>query len=78
MTHLMNVDEDAVVLEVGTGSGYQAAILSRLARHVYTIEIIETLGRRAENTLERLGFDNVTVRIGDGYIGWENMRLSMQ
>ena len=71
MTHLMNVDKDAIVLEVGTGSGYQAAILAPLARHVYTIEIIETLGRRAENTLARLGFDNVTVRIGDGYIGWE-------
>ena len=71
MTHLMNLDEDAVVLEVGTGSGYQAAVLARLTRHVYTIEIIETLGRRAENTLARLGFDNVTVRIGDGYIGWE-------
>ena len=62
MTHLMNVDEDAVVLEVGTGSGYQSAVLARLARHVYTIEIIETLGRRAENTLARLGFDNVTVK----------------
>ena len=71
MTHLMNVDEDAVVLEVGTGSGYQAAILSRLVRRVYTIEIIETLGKRAENTLTRLGYDNVTVKIGDGYIGWE-------
>ena len=71
MTHLMNVDKGAAVLEVGTGSGYQAAVLARLARHVYTIEIIETLGRRAENTLARLGFDNVTVKIGDGYAGWK-------
>ena len=71
MTHLMNVDEDAVVLEVGTGSGYQSAVLSRLVRHVYTIEIIETLGMRAENTLTRLGYDNVTVKIGDGYAGWK-------
>ncbi len=71
MTHLMNVDGDSVVLEVGTGSGYQAAALARLARHVYTIEIIEALGKRAENTLASLGFDNVTVKIGDGYIGWE-------
>lgn len=71
MTHLMGVDGNSVVLEIGTGSGYQAAVLARLVRHVYTIEIIETLGRRAENTLARLGFDNVTVRIGDGYIGWE-------
>ena len=71
MTHLLGVDTDSVVLEIGAGSGYQAAVLARLVRHVYTIEIIETLGRRAENTLARLGFDNVTVRIGDGYIGWE-------
>ena len=71
MTHLMGVDEDSVVLEIGAGSGYQAAVLARQVRHVYTIEIIETLGRRAEDTLARLGFDNVTVKIGDGYIGWE-------
>ena len=71
MTHLLGVDGDSVVLEIGTGSGYQAAVLARLVRHVYTIEIIETLGRRAEDTLARLGFDNVTVKIGDGYIGWE-------
>lgn len=71
MTHLMEVDGDSAVLEIGTGSGYQAAVLARLVRHVYTIEIIETLGRRAEETLARLGFDNVTVKIGDGYIGWE-------
>ena len=71
MTHLMGVDEDMTVLEIGTGSGYQAAVLAHLARHVYTIEIIETLGRRAEETLARLGYDNVTVKIGDGYIGWE-------
>ena len=71
MTHLMNVDKDAIVLEVGTGSGYQAAVLAHLVHHVYTIEIIETLGTRAEDTLARLGYDNVTVRIGDGYAGWE-------
>ena len=71
MTHLAGVDEDMTVLEIGTGSGYQAAVLAHLARHVYTIEIIETLGRRAEATLARLGYDNVTVKIGDGYIGWE-------
>lgn len=71
MTHLAAVDSDSVVLEVGTGSGYQAAVLSRLVRRVYSIEIIETLGRRAENALARLGFDNVTVKIGDGYNGWE-------
>ena len=71
MTDLANVDKDAIVLEVGTGSGYQAAVLAELARHVYTIEIIEALGTRARTNLRRLGYDNVTVRIGDGYHGWE-------
>ena len=71
MTHLTGVDEDMTVLEIGTGSGYQAAVLANLVRHVYTIEIIETLGKRAQATLTRLGYENVTVKIGDGYIGWE-------
>jgi protein-L-isoaspartate(D-aspartate) O-methyltransferase len=70
MTDLAHVGRDSVVLEVGTGSGYQAAVLAELVAHVYTIEIIEALGRRAAQTLERLGYDNVTVRIGDGYLGW--------
>lgn len=70
MTDLAEIDEDSVVLEVGTGSGYQAAVLAELARHVYTIEIIEELGQRAERVLQRLGYSNVTVRIGDGYNGW--------
>jgi protein-L-isoaspartate(D-aspartate) O-methyltransferase len=55
---------------VGTGSGYQAAVLARLAREVYSIEIIEPLGLEAPRTLERLGILNVTTRIGDGYAGW--------
>lgn len=58
------------VLEVGTGSGYQAAILARLVKEVYSIEIVESLGRRAMQDLARLGFTNVHVRIGDGYAGW--------
>jgi len=58
------------VLEIGTGSGYQAAVLSPLAKDVYTIEIVEQLGRRAARTLRRLGYDNVHTRIGDGYLGW--------
>jgi protein-L-isoaspartate(D-aspartate) O-methyltransferase len=58
------------VLEVGTGSGYQAAILAKLVKEVYTIEIVESLGRRAMQDLSRLGFTNVHVRIGDGYAGW--------
>ncbi|MEX2353561.1 MAG: protein-L-isoaspartate(D-aspartate) O-methyltransferase [Gammaproteobacteria bacterium] len=71
MTELAGVDADSVVLEVGTGSGYQAAVLAELAGHVYTIEIIEALGRTAQSVLERLGYENITVRIGDGYHGWE-------
>ena len=70
MTDLAAVDGGSRVLEIGTGSGYQAAVLAELAAHVYTIEIVETLGRRAAETLERLGYDNVSVRIGDGYLGW--------
>jgi protein-L-isoaspartate(D-aspartate) O-methyltransferase len=70
MTDLAGIDENSVVLEVGTGSGYQAAILAELARHVYTIEIVEPLGKQAAATLQQLGYDNVTVKIGDGYNGW--------
>ena len=70
MTDLADVSEDETVLEIGTGSGYQAAVLAGIAEHVYTIEIVEMLGRRAQGDLERLGYDNVTVRIGDGYAGW--------
>jgi protein-L-isoaspartate(D-aspartate) O-methyltransferase len=70
MTDLAALDADATVLEIGTGSGYQAAVLAEIAREVYTIEIIEPLGRRAAATLAELGYDNVSVRIGDGYRGW--------
>ena len=58
------------VLEIGTGSGYQAAVLAELVAEVYTIEIIEPLAQRAETGLKRLGYKNVTVRAGDGYKGW--------
>jgi protein-L-isoaspartate(D-aspartate) O-methyltransferase len=64
------VKPDDRVLEIGTGSGYQAAVLSRLAREVYSVEIVAELGRRAAQTLSRLGYANVTTRIGDGYQGW--------
>ena len=67
---LVDVGQDDRVLEIGTGSGYQAAVLAELADHVYTIEIIDWLGRRAAKTLERLAYDNVSVRVGDGYAGW--------
>lgn len=70
MTDLLDVKKDHVVLEVGTGSGYQAAVLSHLARHVYTIEIIEPLAAQAAAQLKELGYDNITVRAGDGYAGW--------
>ena len=70
MTDLAAVTKNDTVLEIGTGSGYQAAVLSQLAGRVYTIEIVEMLGRRAASTLERLGYNNVTARVGDGYAGW--------
>jgi protein-L-isoaspartate(D-aspartate) O-methyltransferase len=70
MTDLLNVGEDAVVLEIGTGSGYQAAVLSPLAGRVYSIEIIPELGQAAGERLERLAFENVETRVGDGYYGW--------
>jgi protein-L-isoaspartate(D-aspartate) O-methyltransferase len=70
MTDLAEVTKNDTVLEIGTGSGYQAAVLSELAGHVYTIEIVEMLGKRAASTLERLGYKNVTARVGAGYAGW--------
>jgi protein-L-isoaspartate(D-aspartate) O-methyltransferase len=71
MTELIDPDADDVVLEVGTGSGYQAAILAELVDHVYSIEIIEALATRARQDLERLGYNNVTTKLGDGYYGWQ-------
>ncbi len=70
MTDLLQVDETAVVLEVGTGSGYQAAVLSQVAKQVYSVEIIEALSQRARETLQKLAFDNVVCLCGDGYHGW--------
>ena len=70
MTEQLNPKPTDRVLEIGTGSGYQAAILSRLVAEVYTIEIIEPLAKRAEADLRRLGFLNVKVLAGDGYKGW--------
>lgn len=71
MTDLVDPDAGDVVLEVGTGSAYQAAILSGLVKHVYTIEIIEPLFESATARLRKLGYQNVTTRLGDGYFGWE-------
>jgi protein-L-isoaspartate(D-aspartate) O-methyltransferase len=70
MTQLAEVAPDHVVLEVGTGSGYQAAILAHLARKVCTIEIVPALAEAAAKTLKDLAYDNVSVRLGDGYAGW--------
>jgi len=70
MTEQLDPKPTDRVLEIGTGSGYQAAVLSKLAAEVYTIEIVEPLANRAEEVLKRLGYNNVTVRAGDGYKGW--------
>lgn len=71
MTDLARVEPDHKVLEVGTGSGYQAAVMAHLAKAVYTIEIIEPLGQQAAQRLRAMGYANVEVRVGDGYHGWE-------
>ena len=70
MTETLDVDSTYKVLEIGTGSGYQAAVLSPLVKHVYTIEIVKMLAERADSTLKALSYNNVTVRWGDGYKGW--------
>jgi protein-L-isoaspartate(D-aspartate) O-methyltransferase len=70
MTELARVASDHTVLEIGTGSGYQAAVLSVLAKRVYTIEYLAPLGEAARNRLAELGYNNVEVKIGDGYQGW--------
>ena len=70
MTDLLDVKPDDIVLEVGTGSGYQAAILAGLVDHVYTMEIVEPLAKEASDRLKRMGYSNVEVRHGDGYNGW--------
>jgi protein-L-isoaspartate(D-aspartate) O-methyltransferase len=70
MTEALDVQPQHRVLEIGTGSGYQAAVLSPLAKEVYTIEIVPELAARAKRTLEELGYANVHAREGDGYAGW--------
>lgn len=71
MTDLLAVTPNAKVLEIGTGSGYQAAIMAQLTSQVFTIEIIEPLGKQATKRLQRLGYDKIQVKIGDGYYGWQ-------
>ena len=70
MTEQLQVTPESKVLEIGAGSGYQAAILAELVKNVYTIEIVDELAQRAKETLDRLGYKNVHVRSGDGYRGW--------
>lgn len=70
MTEVLGIRPDDRVLEIGTGSGYQAAVLAEICDSVYTIEIVPELGRRAAALLDSLGYGNVAVRIGDGYRGW--------
>jgi protein-L-isoaspartate(D-aspartate) O-methyltransferase len=70
MTEKLDAKPTDRVLEIGTGSGYQAAVLAELVAYVYTIEIVDPLARRAAADLKRLGYTNVTVRAGDGYQGW--------
>jgi protein-L-isoaspartate(D-aspartate) O-methyltransferase len=71
MTDLVQPGPDDVILEVGTGSGYQAAVLAKLVKRVYSMEIIEPLAEQARKRLDRLGYSNVETKLGDGYFGWE-------
>ena len=71
MTELLELSGGEKVLEIGTGSGYQAAVLAEICGHVYTIEILKPLANSAENLLRQLGYGNISVRCGDGFLGWE-------
>ncbi|MBL7190434.1 protein-L-isoaspartate(D-aspartate) O-methyltransferase [bacterium] len=71
MTQAAAPEKEDVVLEIGTGSGYQAAVLSMLCRKVYSIEIVPELAQSAAECLKKTGYDNIEVKTGDGYIGWE-------
>jgi protein-L-isoaspartate(D-aspartate) O-methyltransferase len=71
MTDLLKPEKQHRVLEIGTGSGYQAAVLAELTANVFTMEIIEPLGKQARKRLTKLGYQNIETRIGDGYFGWE-------
>jgi protein-L-isoaspartate(D-aspartate) O-methyltransferase len=70
MTQALQLKPGSRVLEIGTGSGYQAAVLAEITDHVYTIEIVEELGRRSRKDLEELGYSKIQFRLGDGYQGW--------
>lgn len=70
MTELLNVNDTATVLEIGTGSGYQSAVLATLAKQVYSMEVVEALGLEARDRLKRMGYHNINTCVGDGYLGW--------
>lgn len=71
MTEIIKPEKGQKVLEIGTGSGYQAAVLAEIVDKVYTIEIVEVLGKRAKSDLAAMGYNNIEVKLGDGYYGWE-------
>ena len=71
MTQLLELKGDEKVLEIGTGSGYQAAVLAEMVKEVYTVEIYESLSKKSENLLNNLGYKNIQFKVGDGYYGWE-------
>jgi len=71
MTELLQLKGNEKVLEIGTGSGYQSAILAEISSQIYTIEIIQSLAESAEKRLKKLGYKNIKVKCGDGYLGWE-------
>lgn len=71
MTELLEVNEGDRILEIGTGSGYQAAILSKMGCEVYTVEIVEELTEKAKKVIEKLGYENIHFMVGDGYEGWK-------
>jgi len=70
MTELLCVEPESKVLEIGTGSGYQAAVLGKLTSHVYSVEIVPELAARAKSTFDRLGYRSIRCRVGDGSLGW--------
>lgn len=70
MVEALELDKEDIVLEIGTGSGYEAAILSRIAKHVYSVERIQSLADKAEKCLDDLGYENITIAVGDGTLGW--------
>ena len=70
MVEALELTKDDIVLEIGTGSGYEAAILSRIAKHVYTVERIPSLADKAKTILDELGYKNISIKVGDGTLGW--------